>query len=415
MVKRKIQAQEQMGKVIVYCLDKNYIPLAEISIRTVKEHNPESKIVIVSESRIVVRGADEYFVCDLGGRHRNRGLGDRISNAAYLKLLLPKLPYDKIIFLDGDTIVQHSLDEIWNEDVGYIGLTESHSYGKKQALELGLKKYGLSGFMLMNLKNLRAVDFTRKCFEVERKIPDLKTGFQHDETIINWVLKDKLTFLPLRYHYCHARLYDKPIPEKDAIILHIVGKDKSYMQMHYGEPRKVLRYPELAQIEPEINGKRIAIVGNAKSIFDKKNGDDIDNHDFVIRFNKGFICDPKSQGIKTSLLILACPLEECLAKSFHSKYIANRSKSYRNMYADFTINNTERAIMKEGIGSQPSSGFMAINICLSFGASHIDLYGFDWEATPTFYNDPNYVTLHDYNKEHEIIKGYVSAGLVSIY
>ena len=174
------------------------------------------------------------------------------------------------------------------------------------------------------------------------------------------------------------------------------------------------RYPELEPIRKEIEGKNVCIVGNAKSIFDKKNGLEIDRHDFIIRFNRGFICDKKSQGSKTSLLILACILQDYEIKSFNPKYVANRSKSYLNN-ADFTINNTERAIMKDGIGSQPSSGFMAINICLSFGAKHIDLYGFDWEATPTFYNDPNYMTQHNYNKEHEIINGYVSAGLVSIY
>ena len=229
MVERTVQTQKQVGKVIVYCLDKNYIPLAEISIRTVKEHNPEAKIVIVSEREIVVRGADEYFVCDLGGRHRNRGLGDRISNAAYLKLLLPKLPYDKIIFLDGDTIVQHSLDEIWNEDVEYIGLTESHSYGKKQAKELGLQRYGLSGMLLLNLANLRKINFIEESFRFERenKIPD--SMWRHEETILNCRWTDKLKFLPVKFNYCHNRQYDNPIEEKDAIILHIVGKDKSYM------------------------------------------------------------------------------------------------------------------------------------------------------------------------------------------
>lgn len=173
-------------------------------------------------------------------------------------------------------------------------------------------------------------------------------------------------------------------------------------------------YPELEPIRKEIEGKRIAIVGNASTIFEKQNGEKIDNHDFVIRFNRGFICDPKCQGSKTSLLILACPMNDYEAKSFKAKYIANRSKSYKNAYANFTINNLQRAIMKECLGSQPSSGFMAINICLYFKAAKVDLYGFDW-ISQSWPNDPKYQTLHDYNKERGVIMGWQSVGLVSIY
>lgn len=219
--------------IVVYCIDNNYKKYAELSIKTVKKHNPKAKIAVVSETPIEVNGADECFVFDLGGQHRNRGKGDRISNAAYLKLLLPQLHYDKIIFIDGDTICQGSLDFLWNKYVNYIGLCESHSYGKKQAKELGLDKYGLSGMMVMNLQNLRDIDFTTKCFQIEKTIPNLVTGYQHDETIINSLLRERLTFLPQEYNYCYERKYDKPIKYEEAIILHFPGKDKENMMKYY--------------------------------------------------------------------------------------------------------------------------------------------------------------------------------------
>jgi len=219
--------------IIVYCIDNNYKKYAELSIKTVKKHNQKAKIVVVSEKLIEVSGADEYFVFDLGGQHRNRGIGDRISNAAYLKLLLPQLPYEKIIFIDGDTICQDSLDFLWNKYVNYIGLCESHNYGKKQAKELGLEKYGLSGMMVMNLQNLRDIDFTTKCFQIEKTIPNLITGYQHDETIINTLLGGSLTFLPQKYNYCYERKYDNPIKYEDVVILHFPGKDKDGMIKYY--------------------------------------------------------------------------------------------------------------------------------------------------------------------------------------
>lgn len=221
--------------VIVYCLDSNYVQYAEISIKTVKKFNPEAKIIVVSEKPIEVKGADKYFVFNLGGQHRNRGEGDRISNAAYLKLLLTNLPYNKVIFIDGDVLCQGSLNELWDSNVSVIGLCESHNYGKKQAAELGISLYGLSGVMLMRLDVLRRLDFTNKCFLMEKKIPELKTGWQHEETILNYGWHDLLTFVDKKWNYCYNRNYDYPLDYKDAVLLHFAGKDKSAMLKYYEE------------------------------------------------------------------------------------------------------------------------------------------------------------------------------------
>ena len=395
---------------VCYCIDEAYKVFTEISIQTVKKHNPDAKIVIVSEKPIQVNGADEYYVWDLGGIHRNRGEGDRISNAAYLKLLLPRLPYDKVLFLDGDVICQHPLDNLWGTGVEYIGLCESHSYGKKQAEDLCIDRYGLSGMMLLNLKNLRRIDFTKKAFEKEKDIPTPKTGWQHEETILNTCFHDLLEFLPIRYNYCFHREYEKPIDYNDAVLLHICGKDKSYM---FEYARMMEHYPELSSMRPEIEGKRVAIVGNSPCIFDGKYGKDIDSHDFIIRFNKGFVKDGECQGTRTDLLILACPMSGNEISMFKPKYVANRSRSYINK-ADFIINSRERAIMKQSLGFQPSTGFIAVNICLYFGASKIDLYGFDGSGV-SYPNDPKYKTQHDMKKEFEVYKGYEAVGLLKIY
>lgn len=176
-----------------------------------------------------------------------------------------------------------------------------------------------------------------------------------------------------------------------------------------------VRYTELEFLRNEIEGKNIAIVGNAASIFDKSLGSEIDNHEFVIRFNRGYITKPECQGTRTDLLILACPVLECEAKSFKPKYIANRSKSYRNSFANFTINSYDRSDLKNILGSQPSSGFMAINICLYFKARHIDLYGFAGNFQPTFYRENGFETQHDYDFEQAMIHLMEFDGLVNIY
>ena len=390
---------------IVYCLDQNYIPYAEISIKSVKKYNPTAKIIIVSEEPISGIGEDENFIIKLPRTFRNRGVGDRITNTAYLKLFLTKLPYDKVLYIDGDVICQAPLDELWNTKCNYIVLTESHNFGLQQAQELGVEKYGLSGMMLMNLKNLRSVNFTEYCLSFEDKIPTPKTGWCHEETLINVAFNDKLTFTDKKFNYCINRKYTNPIREKDAVLLHYVGKQKELM---------LPEYIGLDRLLNDIKGKNVAIVGNARSIFDKRNGELIDNHDFIIRFNKGFTTNNESQGSKTTMIMLAINMEPEKLALYNAKWVVNRSNHYDNR-VNFIIPNIDRKRMRDKLEAQPSTGFMAIDLCLSAGAKSIDLFGFDGEKTPTFYNDPNYVTQHNYGKEQELIHLYEKSKLLTIY
>lgn len=393
---------------IVFCVDEKYMKYAQVAIASYKRMNNPCWIITVSEKHIKGLGEDVNITYKLPKLFRNRGEGDRITNTAYLKCFLPMImkDYHKIIYVDADTICQHPLDELWNMPVKYINLCESHKFGEKQANAIGTNKYGLTGMMVMNLDNLRDFGFTEKCIEVEKTYPTPSTGWQHDETCINVAMKDNLTFIDHKFNYCHNREYKDPIPESEAIILHYVGKDKSDMfsNKHYGRLTPVLEY---------IKGKSVAIVGNAKSIFSREYGEQIDSHDIVIRFNKGFIYDKKNQGARTDIVILACLLRTDERLGYHAKYVINRSKSYINP-ADFTISDEDRQRLKNLLGSQPSTGFMAIDLCLYAGAKSIYLYGFDWEATPTFYNPYNYKTKHDYPKEEQLVSYFSEKGLLKI-
>lgn len=391
--------------IVCYCLDENYIEYAEISIQSVKKFNPQAHVIVVSEQPIRVKGADEYHIIKLPKIFRNRGIGDRITNTAYLKCFLTDLPYNKIIYLDGDTICQWPFKELWNMDCEYICLTESHNFGLKQAQAIGVEKYGLTGMMLMNLKNLRNINFEGKCLEVENTYPTPETGWQHDETCINVALKNKLTFIPVEWNYCINRTYKNPIREIDAKILHYVGRQKELM---------VKQYDGMGRLLKDINGKSVAIVGNAKSIFDKHNGNEIDKHDFIIRFNKGFIELPSSQGTQTTMVMLGTTIPRWRVQQYNAKWVINRSNKYDN-FVDYIVPNIDRKRMRDKLEAQPSTGFMAIDICLTAQAKQIDLYGFDFEKTKTYYNEDSYITQHKYSEEEKIVLEYQRNGLLTIY
>ena len=162
-------------------------------------------------------------------------------------------------------------------------------------------------------------------------------------------------------------------------------------------------FDNLTQVKDFIANKRVAIVGNAESIFSKSNGSLIDQFDVVIRFNRGFITKPESQGTRTDILIMACELTEEERKSYGAKIYINRMNRFRNPTPLHFQNVDIKYIGREIEDARASSGFIAINLCVAAKAKSIDLFGFDWEETPTFYNPADYHTLHNYADEKSLV------------
>jgi len=210
---------------IVYITDQNYIQYLNMSAKSVLKHNPQAEILVVSDKPLdiqyenIVFNPPQEFLSQL-----RFNPNDRLTALTYYKLLLPTLPFDKIIYMDCDTLCQKPLDDIWNMDCQYICVTE-HYLPQKYPNN---KSHALMGFMLMNLKALREDDFCNKCL----KNMDYKQGFWwHEEGLINLNYQDKLTYIDKKYHYCKGRgnYYKNPIYDKDAYILHYPARTKRFM------------------------------------------------------------------------------------------------------------------------------------------------------------------------------------------
>lgn len=172
-----------------------------------------------------------------------------------------------------------------------------------------------------------------------------------------------------------------------------------------------------------IKDKDIALVGNAKSIFKKRSGQKIDAHDIVVRFNKGLPKKPGCQGKRTDILFLAYLADKVDAEKFDAEFIIFRRGMFRKpdvsglIYKEKRMEAAKLKIQehkKDGEGSNPSSGFLMIELLLDVGVKNITLYGFDWGKTKTFFNKPDYKTPHNYRAEEEIIRDYAKKGLVTI-
>lgn len=400
--------------VIAYICDKLYLPLLKISIESIKRYNKNVEFVILSKDYFKVDDV-KVFTFDTDFKNFKFKPKDRMREAVYYKFWLPILPYDKILFLDCDTICQRPLNELWNIDCPFICATESHSYGKVQAKQLGLQKYALSGMMLMNLEALRKENFTEKCLN---RLNKEKIVNQHDETIINLEFNNKIKFIDVKYNYCRNRKYDNPINEQDAYILHYVGEEQKR------EMLKIKFFQSLNKLKPLLENKTVAIIGNSTKIFDKKDGQEIDNHDIVIRFNKGFPENKESQGSRTDILFLACTLNNIELNKYKAKYTVRRSM-FCGTKCNFDLQQEERSVYIQESNkeckiqhlnkSQASTGFLGVQFVLSTNYKKLDLYGFDFFKSPTYYNPKGYKTMHNGDKEGEKVLEYQKYNLLEIH
>lgn len=173
-----------------------------------------------------------------------------------------------------------------------------------------------------------------------------------------------------------------------------------------------------------VSGKSIAIVGNAKSLLETHYGEQIETYDIIIRLNKGFVTQPIAQGTRTDMVGLTPELSE-------DETIANFEPSYflmlipkmrhyklfsRDAVRDTLFYNYRYWLADRNlIGRRPSSGFMAISWMVRLSqAKSITLYGFDFGATPTYYNPEGYKTPHNYDREREIVLDWERQGLIKI-
>lgn len=142
------------------------------------------------------------------------------------KIYLPEILKDlnKVIYMDGDTIVLKDLRELYNIDVSnvYASVAKDGIYYRfpKEMAEMGLDKRGFyfnSGVMLYNL------DMQRRDNIVEKLVEYIKTheDFYGDQDVLNMVFGDKLKLMSYRYN-CISTFFE--------------ADDLNFLSTYYGEP-----------------------------------------------------------------------------------------------------------------------------------------------------------------------------------
>jgi lipopolysaccharide biosynthesis glycosyltransferase len=247
---------------IVYAGDKNYFPHIGVSITSLIAYNKVDTVYLLTDIKNAEDAGElaEYvkewgvnfqvLVVDL--LRLRLKVSKKITLAAYYRLLLPNLLLDdRAIYLDGDTIINGSLDALWNMDFGnsLIAAVEDISVSKSLKFKLFGKdiSYFNSGVLSLDLKTFRENRLTERMLDFAQQHKEKIT--YHDQCVLNYFLQDKWIKLPAKYNLMASHLLN---PEKYStemsapVVVHYnsyYGKPWDYYCIHpmkdlYFEARK---------------------------------------------------------------------------------------------------------------------------------------------------------------------------------
>ena len=187
-----------------------------------------------------------------------------VSKAALLKFSLPNLfsppRLNKLLYLDGDMLIQQDLSDLFNTDISnvYAAVVADMAgmVREKHHIKLGHEKYFNSGMMLLNLEKMRSDNISAKL--LANKNNDTFKHFMDQDTL-NQTFAEKVIWLSPKYNLMQANLnyseqeiadfYHLSLKEvedilKNPIILHLTSIKKpwkTYEAVNFKEWYKYLK------------------------------------------------------------------------------------------------------------------------------------------------------------------------------
>ena len=165
-----------------------------------------------------------------------------------------------------------------------------------------------------------------------------------------------------------------------------------------------------------VEGKSVAIIGNARSLSDTSLGAEIDANQIVIRLNDAPLTSSKSHGQKTDWIAVAKRVSgHRLTLRGPSLLLWMPTKRKRLTwsivsFAKFYLNETTRnKLLAEKLDAPPTVGLMVIDLLKGTKAKSITLYGFDFFASQSLSGNRTAEQVsHDFNSEREEVMNIVA-------
>lgn len=256
---------KEKGKIhIAVCFDKGFIMPTGVMMYSVCANNPDSDIdfhMVIDESisdndkkdlidtisqfagkKIIFYNVSSHIYKNFPLHHN-----DRLTHATYYRIFLPEILPDsvnKVIYLDGDCIVRHSLIPLWSTDMSEIAIgavfntTDSvDRYNRlRYSPDLG---YFNAGVLLINIDYWRKHNITNSLTEYISRYPE-RIIFE-DQDVMNAVLKESKRLLHPKYNFQSDMLkrtpcfyywkYEDELKEAiaDPVIIHYTRPEKPWI------------------------------------------------------------------------------------------------------------------------------------------------------------------------------------------
>lgn len=151
------------------------------------------------------------------------------------------------------------------------------------------------------------------------------------------------------------------------------------------------------------DGKTVALVGNAQSLFDFSFGKEIDDHDIVVRLNGATYELPKldaakSHGSRTDVWGMWSSIDYIKQIPYFNGKTIHLWK-----FSPAPVTYVAAPQIKAVGKKVPSCGLLMLDLLARSGAKHIDMYGFDWKKTKTFTAESMHIGPHDFVVEKQLI------------
>ena len=254
---------------ILYVLDNNFISQVAASICSVCENNKSDELffhvftynVTNDNKNNLINFVEKYQkkinIYDLD--NLNKYFDYNFDTLGWRPVILGRLVCDKILpsdvekilYLDGDTIVIDSLSELYNTNLEscYIGACIEPTVDKQRKNALGLKGYPYynSGVLLIDLKKCRKDNVFPNI--IEYYINNKDKIFAPDQDAINGCLKGKIYTLVPKYNFVNSfkfypyRVLNKIAGEKcfvdlesykdslnNPVIIHFLGEERPWRE-----------------------------------------------------------------------------------------------------------------------------------------------------------------------------------------
>jgi hypothetical protein len=175
--------------------------------------------------------------------------------------------------------------------------------------------------------------------------------------------------------------------------------------------------------QESVLGKKVALIGNASSIFDYENGGKIAECDVVIRMNAGFIKKPDSQGQKTDILALSLALKVGdIINEFDPQLVIWATSKRKFLPQEYKNQKNFKLVLhpflvwfklRIKLNARPSTGAIIANyLTKCCNPIKIELYGFDFFKTKTFYNEKHHIGPHAPSKEEVFFNELIFSGKI---